>query len=219
MLVLMLAHATAAFLPTTASSRVSTRPTSRPTVLTMSGFGGQVKSKAPKKKGKGKKRGPPPPKPAAAAAAKDREPAAQPAVTAEQAQAAHMDAVRQAVERHAPSIASGLEQHGYAVVDDFMTGEAVATMRAEATALLSGDHMAPSQSTRYDEARGEVVAYEKHNVTSTNPPTRRARCSLHRTGLQPPPHRAAGLHHTGLQASQHTRLHRRCSRLTCTAAS
>ena len=218
MLVLMLAHATAAFLPTTASSRVSTRPISRPTVLRMGGFGGQVKSKAPKKKGKGKKRGPPPPKPAATAA-KDREPAAQPAVTAEQAQAAHMDAVRQAVERHAPSIASGLEQHGYAVVDDFMTGEAVATMRAEATALLSGDHMAPSQSTRYDEARGEVVAYEKHNVTSTNPPTRRARCSLHRTGLQPPPHRAAGLHHTGLQASQHTRLHRRCSRLTCTAAS
>ena len=219
MLVLMLARATAAFLPTTASSRVSTRPTSRPTVLTMSGFGGQVKSKAPKKKGKGKKRGPPPPKPAAAAAAKDREPAAQPAVTAEQAQAAHMDAVRQAVERHAPSIASGLEQHGYAVVDDFMTGEAVATMRAEATALLSGDHMAPSQSTRYDEARGEVVAYEKHNVTSTKPPTHRARCSHRYTGLQPPPHRAAGLHHTGLQASQHTRLHRRCSRLTCTAAS
>ena len=165
MLVLMLAHATAAFLPTTASSRVSTRPISRPTVLRMGGFGGQVKSKAPKKKGKGKKRGPPPPKPAAAVA-KDREPAAQPAVTAEQAQAAHMEAVRQAVERHAHSIASSLEQQGYAVVDDFMSGEAVATMRAEATALLSGGHMAPSQSTRYDEARGEVVAYEKHNVLS-----------------------------------------------------
>ena len=164
-MLLLVVAAHGAFLPTTASSRVSTRPTSRPTVLRMGGFGGQVKSKAPKKKGKGKKRGPPPPKPAAAAA-KDREPAAQPAVTAEQAQAAHMDAVRQAVERHAHSIASGLEQQGYAVVDDFMSGEAVATMRAEATALLSGGHMAPSQSTRYDEARGEVVAYEKHNVLS-----------------------------------------------------
>ena len=164
MLLLVVAAHRAAFLPTTASSRVSTRPTSRPTVR-MGGFGGQVKSKAPKKKGKGKKRGPPPPKPAAAVA-KDREPAAQPAVTAEQAQAAHMEAVRQAVERHAHSIASSLEQQGYAVVDDFMSGEAVATMRAEATALLSGGHMAPSQSTRYDEARGEVVAYEKHNVLS-----------------------------------------------------
>ena len=205
MLLLWLAHG-AAFLPTTASSRVSTRQTSRPTVPRMGGFGGQVKSKAPKKKGKGKKRGQeerPPPKPAAAAA-KDREPAAQPAVTAEQAQAAHMEAVRQAVERHAHSIASGLEQQGYAVVDDFMSGEAVATMRAEATALLSGGHMAPSQSTRFDEARGEVVAYEKHNVLSTQPPTHRAGCSLQ---------------HTGLQASQHPGLHRRCSRLTCKAAS
>ena len=127
----------------------------------MSGFGGQVKSQAPRKKGKSKKRGAPPPKPAVAAAA-------HPAVTAEQAQEAHMDAIRQAVERHALSIADGLEAQGFAVVDDFMSGEMVATMRAEAVALLSAGHMAPSQSTRHDEARGEVVSYEKHNVLSTN---------------------------------------------------
>ena len=163
MLVLLAAQG-AAFLPTTASSTVSTRPTSRPTVLRMGGFGGPVKSKAPKKKGKGKKRGAHPPKPAAAALAKDREPAAQSAVTAEQARAAHMEAVRQAVERHAQSIASGLEQQGFAVVENFMSEAAVATMRAEATALLSAGLMAPSQSTRYDEALGEVVTYEKHNV-------------------------------------------------------
>ena len=64
------------------------------------------------------------------------------------------------------AISAQLAAEQYAVVDDFMSGEAVATMRAEATALLSGGHMAPSQSTRYDEARGEVVAYEKHNVLS-----------------------------------------------------
>ena len=75
-----------------------------------------------------------------------------------------MEAVRQAVERQAQSIASGLEQHGFAVVENFMSGAAVATMRAEATALLSAGLMAPSQSTRYDEALGEVVTYEKHNV-------------------------------------------------------
>ena len=170
MLVLLAAQG-AAFLPTTASSTVSTRPTSRPTVLRMGGFGGPVKSKAPKKKGKGKKRGAQPPKPAAAALAKDREPAAQSAVTAEQARAAHMEAVRQAVERHAQSIASGLEQQGFAVVENFMSEAAVATMRAEATALLSAGHMAPSQSTRYDEALGEVVAYEKHNVPPEPPRT------------------------------------------------
>ena len=166
MLMLVLAAQGAAFLPTTASSTVSTRPTSRPTVLRMGGFGGPVKSRTPKKKGKGKRRPEPNPssKPAAAALAKDREPAAQSAVTAEQAQAAHMEAVRQAVERQAQSIASGLEQQGFAVVENFMSGAAVATMRAEATALLSAGLMAPSQSTRYDEARGEVVTYEKHNV-------------------------------------------------------
>ena len=169
MLVLAVAQG-AAFLPTTASSTVLTRPTSRPTVLRMGGFGGPVKSRTPKKKGKGKKRGAkrgPEPnslRPAAAALAKDREPAAQSAVTAEQARAAHMEAVRQAVERQAQSIASGLEQQGFAVVENFMSGAAVATMRAEATALLSAGLMAPSQSTRYDEARGEVVTYEKHNV-------------------------------------------------------
>ena len=132
----------------------------------MGGFGGPVKSRTPKKKGKGKRRPEPNPssKPAAAALAKDREPAAQSAVTAEQARAAHMEAVRQAVERQAQSIASGLEQQGFAVVENFMSGAAVATMRAEATALLSAGLMAPSQSTRYDEARGEVVTYEKHNV-------------------------------------------------------
>ena len=166
MLVLLAAKG-AAFLPTTASSTVSTRPTSRPTVLRMGGFGGPVKSRTPKKKGKGAKRGREPnpsSKPAAAALAKDREPAAQSTVTAEQARAAHMEAVRQAVERHAQSIASGLEQQGFAVVENFMSGAAVATMRAEATALLSAGLMAPSQSTRYDEALGEVVTYEKHNV-------------------------------------------------------
>ena len=99
MLMLVLAAQGAAFLPTTASSTVSTRPTSRPTVLRMGGFGGPVKSRTPKKKGKGKKRGAkrgpepnPSSKPAAAALAKDREPAAQSAVTAEQARAAHMEA-------------------------------------------------------------------------------------------------------------------------------
>ena len=134
MLVLLAAQG-AAFLPTTASSTVSTRPTSRPTVLRMGGFGGPVKSRTPKKKGKGKKRGAkrgpepnPSSKPAAAALAKDREPAAQSAVTAEQARAAHMEAVRQAVERQAQSIASGLEQQGFAVVENFMSGAAVATM-------------------------------------------------------------------------------------------
>ena len=168
-MLLALAAQGAAFLPTTASSTVSTRPTSRPTVLRMGGFGGPVKSRTPKKKGKGKKRGAkrgrePDSNPEAAALAKDREPAAQSAVTAEQARAAHMEAVRQAVERQAQSIASGLEQQGFAVVENFMSGAAVATMRAEATALLSAGLMAPSQSTRYDEARGEVVTYEKHNV-------------------------------------------------------
>ena len=178
MLALALAAQGAAFLPTTASSTVLTRPTSRPTVLRMGGFGGPVKSRTPKKKGKGKKRGAkrgpepnPSSKPAAAALAKDREPAAQSAVTAEQARAAHMEAVRQAVERQAQSIASGLEQQGFAVVENFMSGAAVATMRAEATALLSAGHMAPSQSTRYDEALGEVVTYEKHNVPPEPPRT------------------------------------------------
>ena len=178
MLMLVLAAQGAAFLPTTASSTVSTRPTSRPTVLRMGGFGGPVKSRTPKKKGKGKKRGAkrgpepsPHSKPAAPALAKDREPAAQSAVTAEQARAAHMEAVRQAVERQAQSIASGLEQQGFAVVENFMSGAAVATMRAEATALLSAGLMAPSQSTRYDEARGEVVTYEKHNVPPGPPRT------------------------------------------------
>ena len=172
MLVLLAAQG-AAFLPTTASSTVSTRPTSRPTVLRMGGFGGPVKSRTPKKKGKGKRRPAPNPssKPAAAALAKDREPAAQSAVTAEQARAAHMEAVRQAVERQAQSIASGLEQQGFAVVENFMSGAAVATMRAEATALLSAGLMAPSQSTRYDEALGEVVTYEKHNVRPPEPRT------------------------------------------------
>ena len=177
-MLLALAAQGAAFLPTTASSTVLTRPTSRPTVLRMGGFGGPVKSRTPKKKGKGKKRGAkrgpepsPHSKPAAPALAKDREPAAQSAVTAEQARAAHMEAVRQAVERQAQSIASGLEQQGFAVVENFMSGAAVATMRAEATALLSAGLMAPSQSTRYDEARGEVVTYEKHNVPPEPPRT------------------------------------------------
>ena len=131
----------------------------------MGGFGGKVKT--PKKKGKGNKRGAPPPKPAAATRVRESKPAKR-ALTEEQVREAHMASVQHAIELHAASIAEGLEEHGYAVVDEFMSSEAVATMRAEAAALLAGGHMQPSQSTRYDEESGAVVAYEKHNVLSTN---------------------------------------------------
>ena len=167
LLVLAWSAITAAILPTVRM------PASRPTsplcrgLACMSGFGGPVKSKAPKKKkGKANKRGTPPPQRGTPAAPTARVQAS--AMTAEEVREAHMASIRRAVDRHAGSIADHLEEHGYAVVDEFLSSDAVATMRSEAAALLAGGHMMPSQSTRYDEESGTVVAYEKNNVLSTN---------------------------------------------------
>ena len=88
--------------------------------------------------------------------------------TDEQLREAHMAAVRAAVGSHAEAIATGLQTRGFATIDDFLSAEQVATLRAECEALRASGHMAASQSTRYDDESGAVVSYEKRGVLSTN---------------------------------------------------
>ena len=58
-----------------------------------------------------------------------------------------------------------IDPNAVAVVDNFLGEELITAMRAEAESLLPS--MVPSQSTRWDEDKQTVVAYEKKGVLST----------------------------------------------------
>lgn len=90
------------------------------------------------------------------------------AAQADELRERHLATVNEAVLHYAPSMASGLAQHGFAVVDDFLPPESIAAMRAEAVGLKLGGRMVPSESTRWNEAAGRVETYRKENVMSYN---------------------------------------------------
>lgn len=107
--------------------------------------------------------GSPTPRPAAA-----RPVAAPPAEPDEAERESHMAIVRDAVAASAPKLLEQLGERGYAIVDDFLPPPTVRAMRAEAASLHASGRMAPSQSTRWDAASGEVERYEKANVYSAS---------------------------------------------------
>ena len=82
--------------------------------------------------------------------------------------AAHMALVQDSVARHAPSLLSQLDDNGYAIIDNFLPPATIQQMRAECEGLRTSGKMVASQSTRWDEEKGEAVTYEKRNVLSTN---------------------------------------------------
>lgn len=86
----------------------------------------------------------------------------------EHAREAHMELVRAAVVSRAPSLIDALALDGFAVCDDFLPMDTISVMRGEAESLRQGEKMVASQSSRWNEERGEVERYEKRNVLSTN---------------------------------------------------
>lgn len=58
-----------------------------------------------------------------------------------------------------------VDPNAICVVDNFLGSDFIISLRSEAEGLLPS--MVPSQSTRWDEASQSVVAYEKHQVMST----------------------------------------------------
>ena len=80
----------------------------------------------------------------------------------------HMSTIRQAVSRHGPALCAALNMRGWGYIDDFLPGDAVCAMRAEAEGMLARNELKASESTRWDERAGKVVRYKKKNVLYTN---------------------------------------------------
>eukprot|EP00613_Pedinella_sp_CCMP2098_P023258 CAMPEP_0171697384 /NCGR_PEP_ID=MMETSP0991-20121206/8789_1 /TAXON_ID=483369 /ORGANISM="non described non described, Strain CCMP2098" /LENGTH=321 /DNA_ID=CAMNT_0012286167 /DNA_START=62 /DNA_END=1028 /DNA_ORIENTATION=+ len=79
---------------------------------------------------------------------------------------ARLDSITNAVEKHAETICKQLEHRGFFVIDEFLGDDTCAAMRAEAENFHRLGYMAPSQSTRWDPSKKELVPYDKHNVLS-----------------------------------------------------
>lgn len=74
--------------------------------------------------------------------------------------------VNQAVNEHAKDICKGLQEKGYAIVDNFLGMETMDILRKEAEGFYNNNSMVISQSTRFDPETQTVVTYDKHNVYS-----------------------------------------------------
>ena len=77
----------------------------------------------------------------------------------------HLQHVAQSAANRIEEIISQLQRNGYAIVDEFLGSDISVVYRREAELMLS--KMVPSQSTRWDETSNSVIAYDKHNVLST----------------------------------------------------
>lgn len=75
--------------------------------------------------------------------------------------------VNAAVQIHSEGIITGLRTDGWSVIDGFLQTGLCGVMRAEAAFLYENNYFEKSQSTRWDWATQSVVAYDKHNVFST----------------------------------------------------
>mmetsp|Transcript_28994 Transcript_28994/g.64850 ORF Transcript_28994/g.64850 Transcript_28994/m.64850 type:complete len:337 (+) Transcript_28994:78-1088(+) len=82
--------------------------------------------------------------------------------------AERMAFVSAALTRHLPSVLEQLSSQGLFVVDGLLGDEVLSAMRLEAEALhASPGEFVPSQSTKWDDSKQELVSYDKHNVLST----------------------------------------------------
>ncbi|KAJ1426709.1 2OG-Fe(II) oxygenase superfamily-domain-containing protein [Ochromonadaceae sp. CCMP2298] len=88
---------------------------------------------------------------------------AQPPLTPEQT----ISLVTAAVSRNAQKILEGLAHLGWVYVDDLLGGDLCEAMRGEAVSLYEGGAFTVSKSTRWDPSTDSAVAYDKHNVFST----------------------------------------------------
>jgi SM-20-related protein len=77
----------------------------------------------------------------------------------------HLLHVAKSIATGVDSIVDQLQSKSYAIVDDFLGSDISLLYRNEAEKMQS--KMVPSQSTRWDEATNSVIAYDKHNVLST----------------------------------------------------
>ena len=141
-------------------------PIIRPPTISMK----MAPQKPPKAKKKKKKKAPSPTAAGVSPPVRPRpsQPSEEELVALEQARDAHMATVRSAVENAAPKLLEGLDEQGFAVIDDFLPRETVLAMRAECELLREGGRMQVSQSTKWDFETNSLVAYDKRNVLSTN---------------------------------------------------
>lgn len=77
----------------------------------------------------------------------------------------HLLHVAKSIATGVDSIVDQLQNKGYAILDDFLGSDVSLLYRNEAEGMQP--KMVPSQSTRWDEASNSVIAYDKHNVLST----------------------------------------------------
>eukprot|EP01036_Dinobryon_divergens_P027889 gene27889-36743_t len=77
----------------------------------------------------------------------------------------HLQYVAQSVANRVDEIIGQLQRNGYAIVDEFLGSDISVIYRKEAELMQS--KMVPSQSTRWDETSKSIIAYDKHNVLST----------------------------------------------------
>ena len=75
--------------------------------------------------------------------------------------------VNAAVQIHSERIIMGLKTDGWSMIDGFLQSGLCGVMRDEAVFLYENNYFDKSQSTRWDWATQSVVAYDKHNVFST----------------------------------------------------
>ena len=75
-----------------------------------------------------------------------------------------MDVVASAVKAAGPKLIEGLNEKGYAIVDEFLPSIYIDTLRKEAVNFYEGGSFEVSQSSRFDPKTESLVTYDKHNV-------------------------------------------------------
>lgn len=78
-----------------------------------------------------------------------------------------MDQVQKSILKSQNDIITGLKGNGWIVIDNFLDLDLCNIMRKEAVHLYENNYFTISQSTRWDTKTQTAIAYDKHNVFST----------------------------------------------------